>query len=372
MRKLLFLSVIILVAPHLCCAQSQNQVLEDTTSNADARVSLAVGTPGSKNAPGTVLRNPNDPPPAGGYFPSSITPCNVNADADTSPNAADHTFPIFQFPPIGLPLFIVQNGVGGHGQIRVLAFNGASIIAKRSLPSDPLASIGTYPGKSFRYRSELCVSGAWKPITASVVSGQASHNGSAEFWTETYGTELVRPAAENILFSFSWRWVPPSFPALHLEAKHKCEGLSGVASVATNYATASINFPSGYQDSQNLVARIGVTMQYDPNVVASGPGLDSGGFGEQVGSPPSNPFNDFIGTVFGIGPPGAGGPSGESGGVSTFPYGSPISKTLSNASSVEVNDQIRAVFIGVCNGFTATGTVVFADGRAIYSRLHSK
>jgi hypothetical protein len=135
----------------------------------------------------------------------------VNAPASTVSGAADHSLPNFQAPAVGQSFYLVQNGIGGHGHIRAVIFDGDRVLAKVALPSDPLVPRAVYPGSSLRYRMELCVNGSFVPITAPINSSIASYNGQTAFWTETYGSELTKPDPTNILFSVSWRWLYPPF-----------------------------------------------------------------------------------------------------------------------------------------------------------------
>lgn len=331
-----------------------SQAPVETVSQAEAIGALHAADHSPNSPAGVAAQLPGDSPPAGGYFPPSIVPCDITAPADTAASPADHTLPSFQTPLVGQNIYLVQNGLGGHGNIRVVIFDGPKIVATFGLPSDPTVSRASYSGPNIRYRMELCVAGAFVPITAPIVSGKASYNGAAEFWTETYGSELTRPTANNILFSISWRWIETIGPALHVVAKHKCEGIG--FQVATNYAIAYLSFP-GHEDSlNNMVDTIGVTIHYDGSAVAGGPGIGSeSGEGEGLPGPGDSDHT----------------PAGAGGGVSGFPYGAPISKSLSHAASVEVSNQIRAVLIGVCSGFTATGLVKLTDGKTWGSRVHS-
>jgi len=129
-------------------------------------------------------------------------------------------------------------------------------------------------------------------------------------------------------FDTSATWSSPKLK-LHVEAQHACAGV--IFQVATNYARAWVSV-EGHDDQRYPVDELEVAIIYDGHFV---PGDDN--------KPDTK---------------------------DSFPYGSSIHKEKKNAEFVETSNQIRAVNIGVCSGFTAVATAKF-QGAVTRSHVHS-
>lgn len=318
---------------------------------------LRTGVPSKVVAPPeSPSQSPSLVPPPAEVMPTpEVSPvqCKNDATVDPAPNPADLKFPSGLRPYIG-EVVLVYAESGPQYQMRLIAFDDTKQLSVNPLPigRDSYLLTGIplvhYTGPGFRYRIELCVAGKFVPAVVTphfIISTYADVRLALDqpyrgydFIGATYYLDVGQPApATRIGLSLGLRWEAPEV-VVQADAQHTCTGVG--FEVATNYARAR-TFIQGHEgDGPYPAKELVVGMRYDGNIQSGNANF------------PGNPGNpDYW---------------------NPFPNGSPLSRTVENQGFVEVSDQIRAVNIGVCSGFTAVAGAHMFDGRTGTSSVHSK
>ena len=284
--------------------------------------------------------------------------CDSKAAIDTSRNSgSDRSFTPGFTPYIG-ELMLVGTDVPTKSNYRIVPMNGTALMpfvyrdTKKLGPYDSASEFVKYPGPNFRFRFDRCdpTTGKWIPVIWHDEFVRQIAVGAYDVYENEMSAQAIgdKSARDPQLFegTYDIEWIEPIIE-IDVGIQHSCHGF--IFEVATNYASATTFIQGHRGDGPYPVQSLGVMLKYGGNLV--------------------------IGTHDNPNYPDTGNPDapGKADSISAFPYGSPINKTVTNASFVEVSDQERSLGVGVdvCSGFMAIGVMRTFDGRTATAGGHS-